>query len=66
MYALYVREGASPKAYMCVEGGGRGRFQKPELSCVSTSSRTRHGNINPFLFNALLMLLMMTSSDVER
>ena len=66
MYALYVREGASPKAYMCVEGGGRGGFQKPELSCVSTSSSTPHGNINPFLFNALLMLLMMTSSDVER
>ena len=65
MCASYVGEGTSPKPYVFAQDDGKGWFQKPELSCV-TSSSSPHGNIYPFLFNALLMLLMMTSRGIER
>ena len=65
MCASYVGEGTSPKTYVFAQDDGKGWSQKPELSCV-TSSSSPHGNIYPFLFNALLMLLMMTSRGIER
>ena len=33
------------------KGGKGGGVQNPELSCVSTSSKTPHANINSFVFN---------------
>lgn len=65
MYASHVGEGTSPKTYVFAQDDGKGWSQKLELSCV-TSSSSPHGNIYPFLFNALLMLLMMTSRGIER
>ena len=57
MFASYVGEGCSPKAHKCIQGGW-GKFQKPDLSYVRTSSNNLHGNINPFLFNVFLIILM--------
>ena len=65
MCASYVGGMTSPKTYVFAQDDGKGWSQKLELSCV-TSSSTPRGNIYPFLFNTLLMLLMMTSRGIER
>ena len=57
MYGSYREKGRN----------GEERVQNPELSCVSTSSKTPHTNINSFVFNVFQLISGgVAKGDMER
>ena len=53
---IVYRKKWEPKSIHVGRKGGL-EIQNPELSCVSTSLKTRHTNINSFVFNAFKLIL---------
>lgn len=58
-------EGVAQKS-ACVYKGGGERIPKPKLSCVCTSLKTSHGNINLFLFSLYLMISRGIEGNIDK